>query len=132
MRQVRDMDGEFGRWLDVTMQNNKIKGTDLARRLEVTDSAVSRWRKGAVIPAPDATARLAKILGVDPVRLLVTAGHLEGDTVGASPYTTPEARARREKAKNAIESIKWLTEAGRQKLLETYDDLAETEEKRGQ
>lgn len=120
----REHDGNFSRWLDATIENNRIKARDIARRVGVTDSAVSRWRNGTATPGPATTAELARVLGVDPVRLVVTAGHIPGDSIGVEPYTVPESVERRKRAKAAFDAIKGLTKEGRRKLLETYDEVA--------
>lgn len=120
----RSMDGEFGLWLDTTMENNRIKGRDIAKALGVSDGAVSRWRSGAAKPGPAITAKLGKILGVDPIRLVLTAGHIDPeDAPGIDPLSVPTATVRREKAIQTFAAIKELTEEGRERLLEVYDEI---------
>lgn len=128
MDNKRDQDdGEFGRWLDVTMDNNKVSGRDLARLVGVTDGAVSRWRNGAVTPSVPFVQEIARALGADPLRLLVTAHHIDGELVKARPYRTPEPVQRRAQAIKAFGSIKGLTDKGRLRLLELYDQIIEEE-----
>lgn len=115
----------FGRWLDLTMGNRGIKGKDLAKHLKVHDSAVSRWRSGAGAPEMDTCLRLAKVLNVDPIRLAVTAGLMDGELVGLTPLPMPEPTARRQAVKRQIIQIRGLTAREQQKLLDTYDDLGD-------
>lgn len=112
----------FSRWLDLTMENRGISGITLAKKLDVTDAAVSRWRNGAGRPALDTTIRLAKILGVEPLRLAVTAGHMETDAVGVEALPLPEPTERRARVKRALGKIPGLTEHELERLIEVYDE----------
>jgi transcriptional regulator with XRE-family HTH domain len=112
----------FARWLNVTMENRGIRATDLAKKLKVTDSAVSRWRSGAGTPSMDAILRLAKILNVDGVRLAVTAGLMDSQLTGAKPLPMPEPTAQRKRIKEQIWKIKGLTAKERQILIDAYDE----------
>lgn len=115
----------FGRWLDLTMSNRGIKGRDLARKLRVHDSAVSRWKSGRGSPGMDTAVRLAKILGVDPLQLAATIGLLNGPEVGVPLLPMPEPTAARRAVKEQIMSIRGLTLGERQHLLNAYDALLE-------
>lgn len=115
----------FAQWLNLTMENRGVRATDLARRLKITDSAVSRWRSGAGVPSMDAVLRLGQILDVDPVRLAVTAGLMDGDMARIAPLPMPEATARRNRVKQQLGKIKGLTERERQHLLDAYDERTE-------
>lgn len=122
------MDGAFSDWLDTTMENNGIRGRDLARRLGVSDGAVSRWRSGAAKPSASTTAKIGNLLGVDPVRLILTAGHIDpADAPGIEPLSVPSPTARRQKAIDAFAAIKGLTQEQRDKLLEVYDEVTQDE-----
>lgn len=111
----------FAQWLNTTMENRGIRATDLAKKLKVTDSAVSRWRSGAGTPSMDAILRLAKILNTDGVRLAVTAGLMDGLT-GAKPLPMPEPTERRKRVKQQLWNIKGLTTKERQMLIDAYDE----------
>jgi lambda repressor-like predicted transcriptional regulator len=50
--------------LDEALDAAKRDGNWLAKRLGVTISEVSRWRRGRVTPLPSTQARIAKALGV--------------------------------------------------------------------
>lgn len=113
----------FGRWLDLTMENRGIKGRTLAKRLKVHDSAVSRWRRGLGTPTLDTTMKLAKLLSVDPLRLTVTAGLMDGDLVGVSPLPMPEPTAQRAAVKKQLGGIRGLTAEERKRLMGAYDDM---------
>lgn len=49
--------------------------SDLARRMGIVPSLVSRWVSGGRIPSPDSCDLLADALGIDIDRVLVAAGH---------------------------------------------------------
>lgn len=118
----------FAQWLNVTMENRGIRATDLAKKLKVTDSAVSRWRSGAGTPGMDMVLRLAKLFNIsEPVRLAVTAGLMDSELTGAKPLPIPEPTARRNRVKQQLGKIKGLTAKERQLLLDTYDErMSET------
>ena len=113
----------FGHWLDLTMSNRGIKGRTLAKALKVHESAVSRWRAGNGVPSMDSCLRLGKYLDVEPIRLAVTAGLMDGELAGVEPLPFPEPTAYRQKVKEQILGIKGLTRREQQKLLDTYDEM---------
>lgn len=117
----------FGRWLDLTMGNRGITGRSLAKKLHVHDSAVSRWRSGLGTPALDTCMRLAKLLNVDPIRLAVTGGLMDGWIVNAKPLPMPEPTAQRSAVKAQLSKIRGLTAAERQRLIDTYDGMRGTQ-----
>lgn len=55
---------------------------ELARRLGVSDSDVSRWLKGIVQPQPPQLRKMTTVLRRPMLELLVAAGHLEPDEAG--------------------------------------------------
>lgn len=112
---------DFGRWLDTTMANESITGRDLARKVGVHDSIISRWRSGAGTPGIDSCARLADALQVDPLRLAVTAGLMDRRMAGVEALPMPPAIALRERVREQIAAIKGLTDQSRQALLDAYD-----------
>lgn len=113
----------FSEWLDVTLSNKKITGKELAAAIRVHDSAVSRWRSGHAAPSLDAVRRIAAYVDVDALRLAVLAGFMTEDEAGVPPLPIPVAEARRENVRKQLESIKGLSIASRQKLLQTYEEL---------
>lgn len=113
----------FGRWLDLTMSNRGIKGRQLAKAMKVHESAVSRWRAGNGVPSMDSCLRLGKYLKVDPLRLAVTAGLMDGDLAELDPLPMPEPTAQRASVKDQLAKIRGLTAAERQRLLEAYDEM---------
>lgn len=113
----------FGRWLDLTMANRNIRGRSLAKRVGVHDSAVSRWRSGQGVPALPALQQVAKALGVDPIRLAVTAGLLDESLVGQPPLPMPEPTAQRALVKEQLSKIRGLLPEEKQALINYYDGL---------
>jgi transcriptional regulator with XRE-family HTH domain len=120
---VRPGTETFGRWLDLTMANRGIRGRDLAKRLKVHDSAVSRWRSGQGAPTLDTLQKLAQVLGVDPIRLAVTAGLLDPSLVGAEMLPMPEPTAQRVYVKEQLARIRGLLPEEKQLLINFYDNL---------
>lgn len=113
----------FGQWLDLTMSNREIKGRTLAKKLRVHESAVSRWRAGNGAPTMDSCLRLGKFLDVEPIRLAVTAGLVDGSLIGAEPLPMPEPTAQRKAIKAQLAKIRGLTAQERQQLIDAYDDM---------
>lgn len=118
----RQNTAHFARWLDTTMANKGISGRELAHRVGVNDSVVSRWRSGHGTPGLDTCVRLADALGVDPMRLAVTAGAIDKRMAGVEPLPMPPATALRERVREQLEQIRGLTNETRQALLETFDE----------
>lgn len=112
----------FSRWLDTTMANRDISGRELAHRVGVNDSVVSRWRSGQSTPGLDTCVNLAEALDVDPMRLAVTAGAIDKRMAQVDPLPMPPATALRERVRSQLQQIKGLTDETRQALLETFDE----------
>jgi transcriptional regulator with XRE-family HTH domain len=115
----------FGRWLDLTMGNRNISGRELAKRMRVDDSAVSRWRNGKQSPGMDTCMRLAKVLDVNPLQLAATAGLLDPEETSIDLLPMPEPTAARRYIKAQLSSIKGLTARERQHLMNTYDAMTD-------
>lgn len=112
----------FARWLDTTMANQGISGRELAHRVGVNDSVVSRWRSAQSTPGLDTCVNLAEALDVDPMRLAVTAGAIDKRMAQVDPLPMPPATALRERVRSQLQQIKGLTDETRQALLETFDE----------
>lgn len=118
---------KFGRWLDLMMMNRDITGRTLARKLKVDDASVSRWRRSLATPGMDTVVRLAKIFKVDPLRLAVTAGLMNGPEVGIEPLPMPEPTAQRNLVKERISRIPFASKAELEFMLEQYDEFCAKE-----
>lgn len=105
------------------MDNKRIKGRELAERLGVHDSAVSRWRSGRNVPSMDVLTQLAQIFDVDPLRLAVTANLLDGGAVDIKPLPIPRPTVQHENVRRQIESIKGLSLETKNALLEKYEEI---------
>lgn len=55
-----------------------MKQADLARRIGVAQSAISRWKRGESMPEPSNCRELARVFGVPEAEVLRRAGHLTG------------------------------------------------------
>lgn len=116
---------QFGYWLDVSMANAKLSGRELAARLGVHDSAVSRWRAGKGVPTMEAIGKLAEVFNVEPLRLAVRAGLVSQQVAGVPPVDIPEPTALREEVRERLRNLPGLTELEAQALLERYDQIQE-------
>lgn len=113
----------FGRWLDRTLTNEDIPGRKVAEALNVTDSAVSRWRSGQVVPELDKLPGLAELLGVDLMRLMATAGVPGMTEHGEAPLPIPRPDGKRDRVVAELNKIKGLDEDERVTLVAAYDKL---------
>ena len=115
----------FGEWLEITLENRGMTGRELGELLGgVHEATVSRWRTGKAIPSVEALGQLADLLGLDKQRLVVTAGHPAAQLLDdVQPYPMPVPTAQRESIRRQIANIKGLSNAGRVKLLDTYDSI---------
>jgi transcriptional regulator with XRE-family HTH domain len=119
----------FGHWLDLTMGNKQISGTELARRAGVDGSVVSRWRAGTVTPTLESCDLLAEVLGVDPLRLAATAGALPGRMAKqVAPLPMPPPIALRARVIQQIEGIKGVGEDTRDAMLAAFDEAEKVRE----
>jgi transcriptional regulator with XRE-family HTH domain len=108
------------------MANADISGRELAHRVGVNDSVVSRWRSGQSTPGLDTCVKLGEALNVDPMRLAVTAGAIDKRMARVEPLEMPPATALRERVRDQLGQIRGLTDATRQALLETFDEETAT------
>ncbi|WP_404473458.1 helix-turn-helix domain-containing protein [Microbacterium aerolatum] len=64
---------------------NKITGhapgASVARRLDVSDSKVSYWRRGERPPTPREAVHVARTFGRHPLEALLAGGHLDVDDI---------------------------------------------------
>jgi transcriptional regulator with XRE-family HTH domain len=122
---VRNRDREyFADWLTRTLAEQNISGGEVARALDVNDSAISRWRNGRASPGLDSVMKLADFLDVDPVALAVTAGLMDAGKVGVNPLPLPEDTKTRPFVMDQIMSIKGLTKDERDALIQAYERMS--------
>lgn len=116
----------FAAWLERTLSEQGISGSDVARAVGVSDGVVSRWKSGKGRISLDNARKLAAFLGVDPLRLLVTAGLMSAEEVSADPLPIPENTKTRELVLEQIDKIKYLTDEDKQALIGAYDQRNES------
>jgi transcriptional regulator with XRE-family HTH domain len=122
---VRDKE-YFAEWLTRTLSERGISGGEVARALDVNDSAVSRWRNGKATPGLESVMALADYLGVNPVALAVTAGLMKTRQVKVARLPLPDDTKSRAMVREQIMNIRGLTTQEKDALMETYD-RADTE-----
>lgn len=115
--------GTFGYWLDVMMSNEKVTGRDIARKLDIHETKVSRWRSGKAKPTMEEVEQLAELFNVEPLRLAVLAKLITEKIAGVPPVDIPRATAQREEVKAKIKNLPGLTKEEVIALIERYDEL---------
>lgn len=110
----------FARWLDITMDNTQTSGNNLARKIGVNISQVSRWRHGHTLPTLEYITAIARAFNVDPHRLGVLSGRIPASMAKAEPLTTPEPRARLERVRTALDGVRGLTPSQRNAMLRAF------------
>lgn len=111
----------FASWLDRTLTEQEISGSDVARAVSVSDGVVSRWRNGKGRISLDNARKLASFLEVDPLCLIVTAGLMHAEEVGAERLPIPKDTRTRELVLEQIMNIRYLTKEDKKNLIEAYD-----------
>ena len=81
---------QFAEALRQALAESGISQRKLARRLDVSQAAVSQWVHGQTAPRPTMARRLEGELGSDPSSLLITLGYVVVDPNG-KPIGVPEA-----------------------------------------
>jgi transcriptional regulator with XRE-family HTH domain len=114
----RDRD-YFAKWLTRTLAEREIAGGEVARALEVNDSAISRWKNGKASPGLDSVMKLADFLDVDPIALAVTVGLMKEDKVGVPRLELPEETKMLGYVEDQIKKIKGLDEDTKDALIDT-------------
>lgn len=61
---------EFGQFISEMRKKNKLTQAELARKLDVTDKAVSRWERGLGFPDINTLEALADALGISLLELM--------------------------------------------------------------
>ncbi|MGW0682846.1 helix-turn-helix domain-containing protein [Streptomyces sp. NPDC002754] len=118
-------------WLNRKMANDDISGGDLSRALGVSEAAVSKWRNGKGRPSLETTMRLASFLGVNGLRLSVTAGHMTPVEAGVEALPLPVETGRQAAVEAQIMRITGLTDADKEALLNTLDRRIQDDESAG-
>lgn len=117
---MRSKDREyFAEWLTRTLAERDIAGGEVARALEVNDSAISRWKNGKASPGLDSVMKLAEFLDVNPIALAVTAGLMEEVKVGVSRLDLPEETRMLGYVEDQISKIRGLDDDTRKALIRT-------------
>jgi transcriptional regulator with XRE-family HTH domain len=80
---------QFAEALRQALADSGISQRKLARRLDVSQAAVSQWVHGQTVPRPTMARRLEGELGSDPGSLLITLGYVVVDPNG-KPIGVPE------------------------------------------
>lgn len=107
-------------WLRRTLRNRGISKGALARAVDVTPSAVTRWTQGGSISL-DKVETLAEYLDVDFVALAVTFGLMSTKATSVEPLPMPENTAQRQYVLDQLSKIRDITEEQREILMHAYE-----------
>lgn len=121
MVKARGSTQNFAAWLELTMDNKGLNNKALADLVGVAESVTSRWRSGRSLPSNENCERLAIALDVDPLRLMVTAGILDGSVYHVAPYPLPEPTAGRARLRTHLEKMRGLTPGSIDAMLDAWD-----------
>lgn len=117
---MRNKDREyFAEWLTRTLAERDIAGGEVARAMEVNDSAISRWKNGKASPGLDSVMKLADFLDVNPIALAVTAGLMDEAQAGVPRLDLPEETRMLGYVEDQISKIRGLDDDTRKALIET-------------
>lgn len=111
---------EFGHWLELTLTNAEMTGKELAAAAELDEAQVSRWRRGRGKPSLTSCERLASALGVDPMRLAVSAGAVPGSMAGVEPLPMPPNTAVIESVRCKLRELPGATEQSVEEMIEAF------------
>src|SRR5579884_4193732 len=75
---MAETDGRFPVWLEATMRSRGLSQAQLARRMGVAETQVSRWRRGLAVPTVRSLQRLAETFDVPRTSLEQLAGYPSG------------------------------------------------------
>lgn len=105
------------------MWERGVSGGDIAKALDVNDSAISRWKNGKATPGLDSVFKLAKYFDVPGVALAVTAGLMTEGEAGTARLPLPEKNRSVELAEQHIlDRIPGLSDEDREALLNTLHE----------
>ena len=107
-----DVSGAIARNINYFMALNKISRTNLAKRLNVTESAVGYWCTGKKIPRMDKIDSMCKIFNVD--RQQIVSEHIR---------TIPQARIVPEDEQKLTDMFMKMNAEGRRKMIERAEEL---------
>ena len=78
----------FPLWLRQRMEERNLNASQLASKMGVVSSLISRWMTGAQRPNSSSVRKISEALGVDHKDTLIAAGYLPPDA-GTSVYEDP-------------------------------------------
>lgn len=93
---------ELGEFIAKIRKENQLTQAELAKRLNVTDKAVSRWERGLGYPDINTLEPLADALGVSLTELMKCSKDVEGNTDDGIIASIEIAKFQRKKALKKI------------------------------
>lgn len=121
---MADAQDDFGDYLTRTMAAAGLSQADLKRLTGISDSIISKWRRGQATPSVENLRLLAPALGVTTRELVVRAGHMSPDEVGLKePPAPPKPPARLATLQDEINARADLSEADKRLMIDLYERL---------
>lgn len=115
---------DFGPYLTQAMAAAGLSQADLARLTGISDSIISKWRRGQATPSVENLRLLAPALGVTTRDLVVRAGHMFPDEVGLKePPVPPKPPARLASLQDDINAEPGLSEGDKRLMIDLYERL---------
>lgn len=112
---------EFGVYLDAAMDAAGITQAQLARKIGISESMISRWRRGAV-PEMEGLRALAHALDKEPMELFIRAGRVLPEEAG---YTAMPEAPRPPSVEEAIAADPLMSKRGKEAFLLIYRQFEE-------
>lgn len=122
---------DFGAWLKRTLVDQQLTGRELAKQLNVSESAVSRWVSGDQVPTLKVLGRIATALDIEPLSVYVRAGKLSEEETGVPPAPLPPPHHDRDQfEKMFIQHVPGVSTENVQRIMEAYDSIIRKESER--
>lgn len=115
---------DFGPYLTQAMTAAGLSQADLARLTGISDSIISKWRRGQATPSVDNLRILAPALGMTTRDLVVVAGHMAPEEVGLKePPAPPKPPARLASLQDDINADPDLSDSDKRLMIDLYERL---------
>lgn len=121
---MADAQDDFGNYLTQAMAAAGLSQAELSRLTGISDSIISKWRRGQAVPSVENLRILAPALGMTTRDLVVVAGHMTPDEVGlAEPPEPPKPPARLASLQDDINAQPNLSDSDKRLMIDLYQRL---------
>ena len=116
---------KFADWLCAELDSQDVTFRELARRLGVAPTSITRWT-GDSVPSVKYCLAIGRALGVDPMRVVVTAGHLGPHEAGVEAFKVDPTLTKLKLLGEALEGIRPLSDEERDAIWRAAKKILET------